>query len=75
MKYYDLAIVSNFQDVSIKKKFRTRSKAIDYALKYLSNEGSRNIQLEDIIERSNKHNLEYICSDRYSRFFINRHIA
>ena len=62
--YYDLSLIVKGRPISVSKKFSTRNRAVDAALKIIEN-SEWNAQVEDNIERGNKHNLEYVCNNLY----------
>lgn len=70
MKKYKLNCVIQNKFISINKEFSSRSSAEEYAL-YVFNREYRDVEVDRIIERNDKHNLEYVC-DNYNRFFISR---
>lgn len=67
---YKLMPVVNGKTVTVTKEFRTRNSAIDYALSLYARNGF-DVQIDEVIEKGNKHNLEYICTN-VNRFQINR---
>ena len=73
MKQYEVLAVMNGSVVTIRKHFLSRTKAIDYMLRYYENHYiySFQIQEENVLE---KHRIEY-KSDDYNRFTVNRVIA
>ena len=70
MKYYNLKAVVNGKAITVNKKFSTRNSAIDAFFKMVAVK-AMNTQVEEIIERGDKHNLEYICNNN-SRFLVSR---
>ena len=70
MKYYNLKAVINGKTISVNKKFSTRNSAID-AFFRMAAVKAMNTQVEEIIEKGDKHNLEYICNNN-SRFLVSR---
>ena len=70
MKYYNLKAVVNGETISVNKKFSTRDRAINAFFKMLAVKIA-NTQVEEIIEKGDKHTLEYICNNN-SRFLVSR---
>ena len=70
MKYYNLKAVVNGKTISVNKKFSTRDRAIDAFFRMVAVRAT-NTQVEEIIEKGDKHNLEYICNNN-SRFLVSR---
>ena len=55
--------------INFPKRFKTRTKAINYIFKKLP----YNCEL-DYENEISKHNIEYVCND-HTRFFINRYLS
>lgn len=70
MKYNLSAVLVNGDLLSINKNYSSRERAIKAAFKMFALKGC-NVQVEEIIEKGNKHNLEYVCDD-LNRFTISR---
>ena len=73
LSLYVLETINNGATVKVNKKFKSRSKAIDYAFTYFERKTFNNdLQIEDEYEiEGNKHNIEYVL-DYYTRFRVER---
>ena len=67
-KVYVVAPVINKEDCR-KRTFRTRDEANSYVGKLLD---KYHLNVDHIIKRNRKHNVEFVCDDYRSRFFVNR---
>lgn len=67
---YELDMVHNGGNVATRKKFFSRDRAIEYAIRQYNLSGL-DFQVEDIIEKGSKHILEYIFNN-YNRFTVAR---
>ena len=54
------------------KTFKTRPAANSYVEKMLDR---HNLSVDYIIERNRKHNIEFVCENYGTRFFVNRVFA
>ena len=66
MKYYTLSYVLDSKTICVRKKFKTRTHAINYAF----NKMPIKTQILYEIEKA-KHDIEYVCNN-FNRIFISR---
>lgn len=73
MKQYEVLAVLNGSVVCIRKRFLSRTRAINYMLRYYEDHYIYSFQIEEEIPVE-KHKIEYVC-DNYNRFTVKRVIA
>ena len=66
MKYYTLSYVLDSRTICVRRKFKTRTQAINYAFDKLTLRS----QVMYEINRGN-HFIEYVCNN-FNRIFVNR---
>lgn len=70
-KRYVVTPVINYTTYAT-KTFTSRPKADSYVEKLLN---KHNLSVDHIIERNRKHDIEYVCENYGTRFFVNRVIT
>lgn len=66
-RYVVTPVISKFTYAT--KTFKTRPEANSYVEKLLS---KYHLSVDYIIERNRKHNIEYVCEEYGTRFFVDR---
>ena len=66
MNYYKLSAVVNDNEINVKKHFKTRKQAMDYAFKLLDREYVFDSEIEESYEMEGKHDIEYALNNANS---------